>query len=182
MASPDQRLHFYKFLRSGDFLLLRFLSQHGANIVGLLSTPEYMDNSGYLPIQSLYRRQQQSCCRVCPFHQRAGGGKAAAKRRHRPRRFLRLPRSLRQRAGGGGYERLRPALPNQQFYNRAACRQPARAAADVFLAATTQRRNWGRAARPFARWSPVNRDQPIVAGQILYFYQPQSFINVTNTP
>ncbi len=58
---------------------------NGANIVGLLSTPEYTDNNG-LPIPTLmYGGIQQSRRCLRPFHQRAGGGKTAAGQRHRRR-------------------------------------------------------------------------------------------------
>ena len=64
----------------------------------------------------------------------------------------------------------------------AARRQPARAAADVSLAATAQRQlGPGRQTfRTMVAGQIVTKTH--VNGQILYFYQPQSFVNVTNAP
>ena len=50
----------------------------GMNIVGLLSTPEYTDIYWQSHHQCFGRWIQQPYRRLCPFHQRAGGGKTAA--------------------------------------------------------------------------------------------------------
>ena len=111
----SERLHLYQ--RSsliGTPVTLRWSLTNGANIIGLLSTPEYTDSTTALPIPNLVHwRLQQSRRRLCSFPQRAGGGKTAAGQRHHSGRFLQLQDHLRQRAGGGGHP---PVLADSRPY------------------------------------------------------------------
>ena len=146
---------------------------NGARIIGLLSTPEYTDKQWPGAAEPVRRRLQQSHCRLRPFHERTGGGEAAAEQCAADAGLLHLPHCLRKPAGAGGGEfglRHEPEANLHElrltFLLAATAQRPVAAAA----AGSDLSHDDCRAARLRARHEPT----PNVN---LYFFQPQYFTN-----
>jgi type II secretory pathway pseudopilin PulG len=152
----------------------------GANIVGLLSTPEYTDNSGN-PTNNLFSGGYSN--HIVAYVRSISG--PAVEKPPQDNDIVRGDsfgyRVLCVNAPVAVDTNVFGLLPNQQFYNR-------QLAANLHELRLTffwpQQPNGalGPGRQTFRTMVAGQIVTNIVAGQILYFYQPQSFINVTNTP
>jgi len=152
---------------------------NGANIVGLLSTPEYTDNSGN-PTNNLFSGGYSN--HIVAYVRSISG--PAVEKPPQDNDIVRGDsfgyRVLCVNAPVAVDTNVFGLLPNQQFYNR-------QLAANLHELRLTffwpQQPNGalGPGRQTFRTMVAGQIVTDIVAGQILYFYQPQSFIYVTNT-